>query len=76
MTPAQEFLFGLVRTLDWSTDELANHVAILRRCGGDVPACNVTEELRGMERGGMVFQEDGKWVAVKPKQPPKQATMF
>lgn len=72
-------LLDLIRGLDPSTAEIADHLARLQRNGADLPEGweHWPSELRAMERDGQVkIEGEGWWTFVPQKPRPQQMGMF
>lgn len=77
-TAVRQLLIDLIRGMNLSTAEIDDHLCRLARNKAELPAGweRWGEELRAMEREGLVKTEGEGWLVVMAKPKPKQEKLF
>lgn len=78
MNPVRVLLLDLIRGLDPSSQEIGEHLARVKRLGGELPAGweHWPSELLAMQREGLVRKEGDVLVYVPAKTKPEQSSLF
>jgi hypothetical protein len=77
MNQIRVLLLDLIRGLDPSSEEIGDHLARVKRLGGELPAGweHWPSELLAMQRDGLVKREGEALVFVPGKAKPEQAKL-